>query len=107
MIEAGQQAGLEKVDDFNDGTARGVGTYQVNVHKGKRASIAVNALEPAMKRGNLTVITQAMVLKITMTGTRATGIQYQIGDGPVQTAEAQKEVLLCAGAIHSLFLIPI
>ncbi len=101
MIEAGQQAGLEKVDDFNDGTARGVGTYQVNVHKGKRASIAVNALEPAMKRGNLTVITQAMVLKITMVGTRATGIQYQIGDGPVKTAEAQKEVLLCAGAIHS------
>lgn len=101
MIEAAQEAGLEHVDDFNDGTARGVGTFQVNVHRGKRSSIAVNAIEPAMKRGNLKVLTNAMVLKMTMDGTRATGIEYRVGDGPVQTVLAQKEVLLCAGAIHS------
>lgn len=101
MIAAAQQAGLEHVDDFNDGTARGVGTLQVNVRQGKRSSIAVNAIEPAMKRGNLKVITQAMVLRITTEQGRATGVEFRVGDGPVQWAAARSEVLLCAGAIHS------
>ena len=101
MIAAGQQAGLEHVDDFNDGTARGVGVLQVNVRKGKRSSIAANAIEPAMKRGNLKVITRAMVLRITTEAGRATGVEYRVGDGPVQWASARSEVLLCAGAIHS------
>ena len=74
------------------------------MHQGKRSSIAVNALEPAMKRANLTVVTQAMVLKITMVGTRATGIEYRIGDGPVQSVLAHKEVLLCACAQQHFFV---
>lgn len=101
MIAAAQQAGLEHVDDFNDGSARGVGTLQVNVRDGRRSSIAVNAIEPAMKRGNLQVITRALVLRITTEAGRATGVAYRIGDGPEQWAGARSEVLLCAGAIHS------
>ena len=101
MILAGQQAGLERVDDFNDGTARGIGTLQVNVRDGRRSSIAVNSIEPAMKRGNLRVITQALVHKINFEGRRATGVTYRIGDGPLQQAGARSEVLLCAGAIQS------
>ncbi len=101
MILAGQQAGLERVDDFNDGTARGIGTLQVNVRDGRRSSIAVNSIEPAMKRGNLRVITQALVHKINFEGRRATGVTYRIGDGPLQQAGAHNEVLLCAGAIQS------
>ena len=101
MILAGQQAGLERVDDFNDGTARGIGTLQVNVRDGRRSSIAVNSIEPAMKRGNLRVITRALVHKINFEGRRATGVTYRIGDGPLQQAGARSEVLLCAGAIQS------
>ena len=101
MIAAAQQAGLAHVDDFNDGSARGVGVLQVNVRDGKRSSIAKNAIEPAMKRGNLKVVTHALVLRITTEGGRATGVEYRVGDGPVQWAGARSEVLLCAGAIHS------
>lgn len=101
MLAAAEQAGLERVDDFNDGSARGVGTFQVNVRNGKRSSIAQNAIEPAMKRGNLQVVTQALVLRISTEGSRATGVEYRIGDGPVQRVLARREVLLCAGAIHS------
>ena len=101
MIAAAEQAGLEHVDDFNDGSARGAGTLQVNVRDGRRSSIAVNAIEPAMKRGNLQVITRALVLRITTEAGRATGVAYRIGDGPAQWAGARSEVLLCAGAIHS------
>jgi len=71
------------------------------VRDGKRSSIAVNAIEPAMKRGNLQVITHALVLRITTEAGRATGVAYRIGDGPAQWAGARSEVLLCAGAIHS------
>ena len=81
MIAAGQQAGLEQVDDFNDGTARGVGVLQVNVRKGKRSSIAANAIEPAMKRGNLKVITRAMVLRITTEAGRTAIWQAPGGPG--------------------------
>lgn len=101
MIAAAEQAGLDHVDDFNDGSARGAGTLQVNVRDGRRSSIAVNAIEPAMKRGNLQVITRALVLRITTEDGRATGVAYRIGDGPAQWAGARSEVLLCAGAIHS------
>ncbi len=101
MQQAGVQAGLEAVDDFNDGSARGIGTLQVNVHNGRRSSIARGAIEPVMKRPNLTVITRAVVQRILFEGTRATGVTYRIGDGPLQTVLAGREVLLCAGALHS------
>ena len=54
-----------------------------------------------MKRGNLRVITHALVHKINFEGRRATGVTYRIGDGPLQQAGARSEVLLCAGAIQS------
>jgi choline dehydrogenase len=101
MVQAGVQAGLEAVDDFNDGTARGIGTVQVNVKKGRRSSIAHNAIEPALKRSNLKLVTQAVVQRILVENGRATGVQYRIGDGPLQTVQAGREVLLCAGALHS------
>lgn len=101
MVQAGVQAGLEAVDDFNDGTARGIGVLQVNVHKGRRSSIASNAIGPAMKRPNLTVITRAVVQRIVVQDQRASGVVYRVGDGPLQTVQAAREVLLCAGAIHS------
>lgn len=101
IIAAGVQAGLEEVDDFNDGTARGIGILQVNVDRGRRSSIAKNALEPAMRRANLQVIQRAMVQRIVLDQGRATGVEYRIGDGPVQSAQAGREVLLCAGALHS------
>ena len=101
IIEAGVQAGLEQVDDFNDGTAHGIGVLQVNVDRGRRSSIAKNALEPAMRRANLKVITGAIVQRIVLEDGRATGVEFRMGDHPVQIARANREVLLCAGALHS------
>ncbi|SFA82845.1 choline dehydrogenase [Collimonas sp. OK607] len=101
MIEAAVQAGLERVDDFNDGNAGGAGIYQVNVLDGRRSSIARNAIDPAMSRTNLTVLTQATVQCITLSGRTATGVKYRLPDGSEQLAKARREVLLCAGAIHS------
>ncbi len=101
MIEAARQAGVPVVDDFNDGQAQGAGTFQVNYRNGRRSSIARNAIEPAMRRPNLRVITRAMVQRIVFEGTRAVGVEYSSPDGQRHTVRAGKEVLLCAGAIQS------
>ncbi len=101
MIAAGVQAGLTHVDDFNDGKAGGIGLFQVNVRNGRRDSIAVNAIEPAMQRKNLTLITQAMVTRLVIKEGRATGVEYRRTDGSLHAASARSEVLLCAGALHS------
>ena len=101
MLEAANQAGLELVDDFNDGEAKGAGVFQVNMLGGRRASIARNAIEPALQRPNLKLVTKAFVRRIVIEGQRATGVEYQLPGGAVQTARAGAEVLLCAGAIQS------
>lgn len=101
MVEAGKQAGLEQVEDFNDGQAKGIGLLQINCRHGRRASIASNAIEPAQRRPNLCIMTHAMVQKITFDGSHASGVQYRRANGKLHTAQARHEVLLCAGAIQS------
>lgn len=101
MLEAAVQAGLEPVNDFNDGKAQGAGFFQVNLREGRRSSIASNAIEPALRRANLKLITRAMVQRIVFEGRRATGVEYTLADGSLQLAKASREVLVCAGALQS------
>jgi choline dehydrogenase-like flavoprotein len=53
-----------------------------------------------MDRPNLTVITRAQVQKIVLEGQRATGVLYR-HKGKEISVTAQREVLLCAGALQS------
>lgn len=101
MLEAARQAGLELVDDFNDGRATGASTFQVNFRGGQRSSIARNAIAPALQRPNLQVRRGAMVERILFEEQRAVGVRYRMDDGSVHEARAGREVLLCAGAIQS------
>ncbi|KMM83252.1 choline dehydrogenase [Pseudomonas taetrolens] len=101
MIDAAAQAGLDRVDDFNDGQAKGAGVFQVNFRNGRRSSIASNAIEPALRRPNLKLVMRAMVQRIVFEGRRATGVEYSMPDGSRHLATASHEVLVCAGAIQS------
>jgi choline dehydrogenase len=67
---------------------------------GKRHSTAVAYLKPAMKRPNLTVHTEAQATKVLMDGKRAVGVSYLRGGAPVE-ARANREVILCGGAVNS------
>lgn len=100
MIQAGTQAGLPERQDFALGELEGCGAVQVNIAQGRRASVARNLLEPALKRPNLTTLTQALVHRIDLEERTAVGITYQ-HKGQRQQARARREVLLCAGAINS------
>ena len=53
-----------------------------------------------MGHQNLTVLTEAQVVKLTLTGTRCTGLEFLL-DGQLHSVRASREVILCAGAIHT------
>lgn len=101
MIEAAKSAGLSEVEDFNAGQAEGCGLYQVNVREGRRESIAHRAIEPALKRQNLTLADHSLVEQILFEGRRATGVRYRRRDGTVVDARASVEVIVCAGSLES------
>jgi choline dehydrogenase-like flavoprotein len=100
FIEAAIQAGLARNDDFNGPQQDGVGWYQVTQRNGLRCSAAVAYLHPAMERPNLTVMTDAQVTRITLDGTRATGVEVDSGNRLAEVSAA-REVILSAGTYMS------
>jgi choline dehydrogenase len=53
-----------------------------------------------MGNQNLTALTEAQVVKLTLSGTRCTGLDFLL-DGQLHSVRASREVILCAGAIHT------
>jgi choline dehydrogenase len=104
FVEAGIEAGLAANPDFNGPFQEGIGSYQVTQRRGARWSAADAFLRPAMKRPSLRVETQAQATRIVWEGTRAVGVEYAYGGGRV-VARAQREVVLCGGAINSPHLL--
>ncbi|GAC17714.1 GMC family oxidoreductase [Paraglaciecola arctica] len=100
FVDAAQDIGLAKVTDFNSREREGLGFYQVTQENGQRCSTAKGYLTPALTRSNLTVITDALVEKIQINDSVATGVKLQL-NGEFIELTATKEVLLSAGAINS------
>ena len=100
-LAAAQEFGLPANPDFNGATTYGVGRYQLSLGARWRVSSAGAFLRPIMRgRPNLTVLTKAQVTRVTFRGTVATGIEY-VRDGRTESATADREVILSAGAIQS------
>jgi|SRR5712692_1229693 len=100
FIEAGVQLGLPRNDDFNGAVQEGIGLAQVTQKRGMRNSSVDAYLRPALKRPNLTVLTDALVQQIMFENKRAVGVAYTQQDNTSQ-ASVRREVILCAGAINS------
>jgi choline dehydrogenase-like flavoprotein len=100
FLEAAKQAGHEENPDFNGARQEGFGRFQTTQENGMRASTSVRFLHPAMERPNLDVITGAHALKVTLAGSRATGVQADVG-GELREFDAGREVILSAGAYMS------
>ncbi|WON81573.1 choline dehydrogenase [Acinetobacter sp. UGAL515B_02] len=104
MIEAGVQAGYPRTDDLNGYQQEGFGPMDRTVTKnGRRSSTARGYLDMAKGRPNLTIVTHAMTNKILFSGKQAIGVEYIQGanKNDLKKVLANKEVLLCAGAIAS------
>ncbi|MEX2647956.1 MAG: choline dehydrogenase [Alphaproteobacteria bacterium] len=98
-LEAGRQAGYPITGDMNGYQQEGLARMDMTVHVGRRQSAAVAYLRPAMQRPNLTVVTEAMTLRVLVEGHRAVGVEYA-RRGETVTARAEREVIVASGAIN-------
>jgi choline dehydrogenase-like flavoprotein len=100
FVEACVQSGHPHNRDFNGAQQLGAGRFQVTQRNGMRCSAAVAYLHPALGRPNLDVITDALVLRVLLEGTRAVGVELE-RHGVVEQLRAEREVLVSAGAYGS------
>ena len=106
FLETAETLGLPRNPDYNSGHQEGIAYYQRTIRNGRRWSAADAYLRPAMKRSNLTVLSDSHVEGLTFDGTRATGIRYR-WHGSERIAQAGREVILAAGAIGTPHLLQI
>jgi choline dehydrogenase len=100
FIETGRALGFAATSDFNGAQSEGVGVYAINTRGGRRSSTANEYLRPALKRGTVELRTKAHTTRILFEGKRAVGVEYRRGNRTEQ-ARANREVILCGGAINS------
>lgn len=100
FVRAAQQAGLPFRADFNAGEQAGAGFYQTFTRNGKRCSTAVGYLRPVLSRPNLTLRTDATVLRVVVERRRAVGVEIAVG-ARTEIVRAEREVIVTAGAIGS------
>ena len=98
-LAAGLAAGYPVTEDYNTDN-EGFCVMQSTIRNGKRCSAAVAYLRPAIKRPNLTILDNSMVLKVVIKNGRATGIEY-FRNGRTETLHANCEVILSGGVINS------
>lgn len=104
MVEAGVQAGYPRTDDLNGFQQEGFGPMDRTVTpQGRRSSTARGYLDMAKDRSNLSIVTHAMTNKILFDGKTAIGVEYFKESDTTHHIHvfANKEVLLCGGAIAS------
>ena len=103
--DAAIESGIPASDDFNRGDNFGVGYFDVSQRKGWRLNTSKAFLKDAVKRSNLTVLTEAMVskLKIDPLSKRCYGVEYR-RNGMINESLINPggEVILSAGSIGSV-----
>lgn len=100
IIQAGEEMGLGRVEDFNREEQEGIGYYAHTIKDGKRQSAAVAFLHPVLSRPNLKVMTHAFVDRILFEQKRAVAVQCRL-KGVLKTFRCRGEVILSAGTIIS------
>ena len=98
LFAAAQQAGYRVNPDYNALDQDGIGKTQASIKRGRRMSVAHCYLAPAMRRSNLSVVTEATVRRVLLEGRRCTGVVYQ-RHGQQSAVRAAREVILCGGAV--------
>ena len=100
FVQAGVQAGYAESPNMNQRQHEGFGPMEMNVGRGRRCSAAVAYLRPAMARGNVRVVTGALVDRIELKDRRATAVLFAV-KGQACRAQARQEIILSAGSIMS------
>jgi choline dehydrogenase len=99
LREAALACGYPWNPDLNDPEKEGVSCYPINSRNFERVTTNDGYLEPARGRPNLTIRGDALVEKVIVEKGRATAVRVML-DGVWQELRG-REIVLCAGAIHS------
>jgi choline dehydrogenase len=100
FIEACKELGYPNTEDFNGPNMEGAGWHHVNIRDGKRCSAREAYLWPAQARPNLTLSSSSQATRLLFEGRRCVGVEYS-QNGNLQTARAEHEVIVSAGALES------
>jgi choline dehydrogenase-like flavoprotein len=100
FFEALASQGVKPRTDLNGEDSEGMGLRQLSIRGGTRETTARAFLGPALKRPNLTVLTDAQVTRVLLDRRRAVGVEARTPQG-LMTVRANREVVLSAGAIQS------
>ncbi|CAN5259496.1 GMC family oxidoreductase N-terminal domain-containing protein [soil metagenome] len=100
FLKAAENAGFPINHDFNGAKQDGFGLHHLTQRRGERWSSARAFLHHALKRPNLTLRTEALVLGITVEDGRAVAVRMRDASGEHQI-RARREIILCAGAINT------
>lgn len=103
MMSAAARIGIPSFEDMNGAMMEGIGGCalpNVKIKDGRRRNVASDYLYPLMGQKNLTVLTRAFVQKVTLSGSRATGVEV-VWKGKAHSISAKKEVILSMGGINT------
>ena len=99
FLQACEELGYPISNDLNGAEPEGAPRYELSAVDGVRQSVADAHLRPVLDRPNLTVIANAPGTQLLFTRPRCTGVAYLEHGTHPQTVGAEREVILCAGAI--------
>jgi choline dehydrogenase len=100
FLAAAGEAGFQVVDDLNADVAEGFGRIDTNIANGRRVSTALAYVQPARRRGNLELLSEAIAARIVLEDGRARGVEI-LRRGIRETVWAEREVILCGGTVNS------
>src|SRR5262249_31465357 len=103
MLEGARSIGIPTFAHPNGRMMEGEGgaaLIDVRAREGKRHSVFRSYVFPYMDRPNLTVLTEALVTRLTFAGKRAMGVEI-VYRGKTRRIGAKLEVVLSLGAIHT------
>jgi choline dehydrogenase len=99
FTDAAHSMGLPKCPDLNVPEPYGVCASPYNIKDGKRQSTTIAYLNPVRNRSNLTIIAEAQVHSLQLSGKRAEGVRYE-KNGQMHTASGG-QTLLTSGVYGS------
>ncbi|HEX4167177.1 MAG TPA: GMC family oxidoreductase N-terminal domain-containing protein, partial [Bryobacteraceae bacterium] len=102
-VEASRSVGIPTFENPNGRMVEadgGASIQDLRIRNGKRQSVFRSYVFPHMDRANLTVLTEALVTRVTFDGKRATGLEIYHG-GKTKQIRAGLEVVLSLGAINT------
>ena len=100
FLRACAEAGIPETEDYNASGCEGAGLMQFSTRRGLRWGVREGYLRPAMRRGNLKVLTAAYATRILFEGVRARAVELRRGDTTI-IARARREIVVCAGSVKS------